>query len=58
MGLIGPYTPLPRKRGRVTLRGLYKVPLASENSLQFLGGVGIPRMNIYRNKINPRASLY
>jgi hypothetical protein len=25
------HTPLPRKRGRVTLRGLYKVPLASEH---------------------------
>jgi hypothetical protein len=24
------HTPLPRKRGRATLRGLYKVPLASE----------------------------
>jgi hypothetical protein len=36
-GLYGPHTPLPRKRGRVTLRGLYKVPLASENPLQFLG---------------------
>jgi hypothetical protein len=36
-GLYGPHTPLPRKRGRVTLWGLYKVPLASENSLQFLG---------------------
>jgi hypothetical protein len=28
-GLIRPHTPLPRKRGRVPLRGLYKVPLAS-----------------------------
>jgi hypothetical protein len=37
MGLYGPHTPLPRKRGKVTLRGLYKVPLASENPLQFLG---------------------
>jgi hypothetical protein len=38
------HTPLPRKRGRVTLRGLYKVPLASENPLQFLGSfnAGIP----------------
>jgi hypothetical protein len=27
------HTPLPRKRGRATLRGLYKVPLASENPL-------------------------
>jgi hypothetical protein len=43
-GLIGPHTPLPRKRGRVPLRGLYKVPLASENPLQFLGSssAGIP----------------
>jgi hypothetical protein len=36
-GLYGPHTHLPRKRGRVTLRGLYKVPLASKNLLQFLG---------------------
>jgi hypothetical protein len=30
----------------VTLRGLYKVPLASENPLQFLGSsnVGTPRL--------------
>jgi|SRR5688500_18989766 hypothetical protein len=40
------HTPLPRKRGRVTLQGLYKVPLASENTLQFLGSsnAGIPRL--------------
>jgi hypothetical protein len=40
------HTPLPRKRGRATLRGLYKVPLASENPLQFLGSSneGIPRL--------------
>jgi hypothetical protein len=40
------HTPLLRKRGRVTLRGLYKVPLASENLLQFLGSsnAGIPRL--------------
>jgi hypothetical protein len=31
------HTPLARKRGRVTLRGLYKVPLAPENPLQFMG---------------------
>jgi hypothetical protein len=31
------HTPLPRKRGRATLRGFYKVPLASENPLQFMG---------------------
>jgi hypothetical protein len=35
--LYGPHTPLLRKRGRVKLRGLYKVPLALENPLQFLG---------------------
>jgi hypothetical protein len=46
MGLYEPHTPLPRKRGRVTLRGLYKVPLASENPLQFIGSfnAGIPRL--------------
>jgi hypothetical protein len=27
------HTPLPRKRGRATLRGLYKVPQASKNPL-------------------------
>jgi hypothetical protein len=34
------------KRGRVPLRGLYKVPLASENSLRFLGSpnAGIPHL--------------
>jgi hypothetical protein len=30
------HTPLSRRRGRVALRGLYKVTLASENSLRFL----------------------
>jgi hypothetical protein len=32
--------------GKVTLRGLYKVPLASENPLQFIGSssAGIPRL--------------
>jgi hypothetical protein len=41
------HTPLPRRRGRVTLRGLYKVPVASENPLQFIGSsnAGIPRLN-------------
>jgi hypothetical protein len=40
------HTPLSRRRGRVTLRGLYKVPLASENPLQFLGSsnAGTPRL--------------
>jgi hypothetical protein len=40
------HTPLPRKRGRSTLRGLYKVPLASKNLLQFLERAiaGIPRL--------------
>jgi hypothetical protein len=35
-GIATSHAPLPRRRGRVTLRGLYKVPLASENPLQFL----------------------
>jgi hypothetical protein len=40
------HTPLPRRRGRVTLRGLYKVLLASENPLQFIGSssAGVPRL--------------
>ena len=45
-GIATSHTPLPRRRGTVTLRGLYKVPLASENPLQFIGSsnAGIPRM--------------
>jgi hypothetical protein len=43
-GIATSHTPIPRKRDRVTLRALYKVPLASENPLQFLGSsnAGIP----------------
>jgi hypothetical protein len=40
-GIATSHTPLPRKRGRVTLRGLYKVLLASENPLQFLGSSNV-----------------
>jgi hypothetical protein len=45
-GIVTSHTPLPRKRGRITLRGLYKFPLASENPLHFLGSsnAGIPRL--------------
>jgi hypothetical protein len=45
-GIATSHTPLPRRQGRVTLRGLYKVPLASENPLQFIGSsnAGTPRM--------------
>jgi hypothetical protein len=45
-GIATSHTPLPRRRGRVTLRGHYKVPLASENLLQFLGSsnAGTPRL--------------
>jgi hypothetical protein len=35
-GVDQTHTPLPSKRGRVPLRGLYKVPLALENPLQFI----------------------
>jgi hypothetical protein len=44
-GIATSHTPLPRKRGRVTLQGLYKVSLALENLLQFLesSNAGIPR---------------
>jgi hypothetical protein len=52
MGLIGPHTPLSRKRGRLPLRGLYKVTLASENPLQFLGSssAGIPHLTAITTK--------
>jgi hypothetical protein len=36
-GITTSHSYLPRRRGMLTLRGLYKVPLASENPLQFLG---------------------
>jgi hypothetical protein len=36
-GIATSHSSLPRRRGSVLLRGLYKVPLASENPLQFLG---------------------
>jgi hypothetical protein len=35
-GIATSHSSLPRRRGRVPLRGLYKVPLASENPLRFL----------------------
>jgi hypothetical protein len=35
-GIATSHSSLPRRRGRVALRGLYKVPLALENSLWFL----------------------
>jgi hypothetical protein len=40
------HTPIPKRQGSVTLRGLYKVPLASENLLQFIesSNAGIPRL--------------
>jgi hypothetical protein len=45
-GIATSHTPLSRRRGRVTLRGIYKVPLALENPLQFIGSsnTGIPRL--------------
>jgi hypothetical protein len=45
-GITTSHRPIPRKRGKVTLRGLYKVPLTSENPLHFLGSsnAGIPRL--------------
>jgi hypothetical protein len=44
-GLYGPHTPLPRKQGRVALRGLSKVPLVRENPLRIQeeGSIGILR---------------
>jgi hypothetical protein len=49
MGLYGPHTPLPRKRGRVALQGLSKVPLVRENLLciQEKGSIGIPRLKSF-----------
>jgi hypothetical protein len=51
-GIATSHTPLPRKQGSVTLRGFYKVSLASENALQFLGSsnAGIPRLTVIAAK--------
>jgi hypothetical protein len=35
-GIATSHSSLPRRRGRVALRGLYKVSLASKNPLRFL----------------------
>jgi hypothetical protein len=55
-GIATCHTPLPRKRGRVTLRDLYKVPLASEKPLQFLGSsnAGTPRLTAITAKSTQR----
>jgi hypothetical protein len=52
-GIATSHTPLPRRRGRVTLRSLYKVPQASENPLQFLGSsnAGTPRLTAIAAKL-------
>jgi hypothetical protein len=53
------HTPLPRKRGRVTLGGLYLVPIASENPLQFLGrGMQESPSDRHHSKINSATSLH
>jgi hypothetical protein len=45
-GIATSHSSLPRRQDRVELRGLYKVPLASENPLEFLesSNAGIPRL--------------
>jgi hypothetical protein len=35
-GVASSHSSVPRRRGRVALRGLYKVPLALENPLLYL----------------------
>jgi hypothetical protein len=54
-GIVTSHTHLLRRRGRVTLRGLYKVPLALENPLQFLGSsiARIPRLTAIAAKSTP-----
>jgi hypothetical protein len=51
-GTATSHTPLQRRQSRVTLRGLYKAPLASENPLQFLGSsnAGTPRLTAITTK--------
>jgi hypothetical protein len=48
-GLIGPHTPLPRKRGMVAQQGLSKVPLVREFPPRFQdeGSIEIPRPNCH-----------
>jgi hypothetical protein len=44
-GVKKTHSSLPRRRGRVALRGLSKVPLVQENPLRIQeeGSIGIPR---------------
>jgi hypothetical protein len=44
-GIATSHSSLPRRRGRVALRGLSKVPLVRENPLRIQeeGSIGIPR---------------
>jgi hypothetical protein len=53
MGLYGPHTPLPRKRGRVALRGLSKVLLDREHPLRIQdeGSIGIPRPKSFTDSL-------
>jgi hypothetical protein len=43
-GIVTSHSSLPRKRGRVALRGLFKVSLVRENPLRIQeeGSIGIP----------------
>jgi hypothetical protein len=54
------HTPLPRRRGRVPLRDLSKVPLVWENPLRFQEeeSIEIPRSKSYHRKFDPRTSLF
>jgi hypothetical protein len=54
-GIATSHSSLPRRQGRVPLRGLYKVPLAYEKPLRFFekGNIGIPRPKSHRSMIDP-----
>jgi hypothetical protein len=58
-GIVTSHSSPPRRRGKIPLQGLYKVPLASENLLRFeKGNIGIPRPKSHRSMIDLRTSLY
>jgi hypothetical protein len=51
--VVRTHTPLPRKRGRVAIRGLSKVPLVRENPLQIQkeGSIGIPHPKSFTDSL-------
>jgi hypothetical protein len=59
-GIATSHSSLPRRRGRVALRCIYKVPLATQKpaTVSEKGNIGIPRSKSHHSMIDLRTSLY